>query len=91
MSSPEVDYSVAAYPPFLTTEAACHTRTAEIFTGAGHRAARNRVAKLICATCPLRKPCDEWATATRQHGVWGGRTELERKRDGLKGKIHAAV
>lgn len=38
-------------------------------------------AKAVCATCPVRQACLEFALATRQHdGVWGGLTESERKR-----------
>lgn len=38
-------------------------------------------AKEICATCPVRKHCLEFALATREkHGVWGGLTERERRR-----------
>lgn len=38
-------------------------------------------AKAICATCPVREPCLEYALATRERdGVWGGATERERRR-----------
>jgi WhiB family redox-sensing transcriptional regulator len=38
-------------------------------------------AKAICAACPVRDKCLEWAMATRQDdGVWGGLTEVERRR-----------
>ena len=38
-------------------------------------------AKAICALCPVREPCLEHAiTAREHHGVWGGRTERERRR-----------
>ncbi|MGH9042027.1 MAG: WhiB family transcriptional regulator [Acidimicrobiia bacterium] len=38
-------------------------------------------AKRICADCPVRQPCLEFALATREkHGVWGGLTERERRR-----------
>src|SRR5262249_3382053 len=38
-------------------------------------------AKEICATCPVREPCLEYALTVREkHGVWGGRTERERRR-----------
>lgn len=38
-------------------------------------------AKVICATCPVREPCLEYALATRERdGVWGGATERERRR-----------
>ena len=35
----------------------------------------------ICAVCPVREACLDFALRTRQHdGVWGGATETERKR-----------
>jgi WhiB family redox-sensing transcriptional regulator len=38
-------------------------------------------AKAVCANCPVREPCLEWALGTREHdGVWGGATERERRR-----------
>jgi WhiB family transcriptional regulator, redox-sensing transcriptional regulator len=42
--------------------------------------AREAAAKLICARCPVREPCLEYALRTREsHGVWGGRNEMERR------------
>lgn len=36
-------------------------------------------AQRICAECPLRQPCAEWAIRTRQRfGVWGGMTPRDR-------------
>jgi WhiB family redox-sensing transcriptional regulator len=41
---------------------------------------RETRAKAICATCPVRKPCLEYAIRIREpHGIWGGLNELERK------------
>lgn len=38
-------------------------------------------AKRICATCPVREPCLEFALDTREaEGVWGGTTSRERRR-----------
>jgi WhiB family transcriptional regulator, redox-sensing transcriptional regulator len=38
-------------------------------------------AKEICALCPVREPCLEFALSTREkNGVWGGLTERERRR-----------
>lgn len=37
-------------------------------------------AKAICALCPVRKPCLEYALRIREpHGIWGGLNEFERK------------
>ncbi|HYA69039.1 MAG TPA: WhiB family transcriptional regulator [Acidimicrobiales bacterium] len=38
-------------------------------------------AKAICALCPVRQACLEYALANREReGVWGGATERERRR-----------
>jgi WhiB family transcriptional regulator, redox-sensing transcriptional regulator len=39
------------------------------------------VARRICATCPVKDPCLEYALRNRiDHGVWGGASERERRR-----------
>jgi WhiB family transcriptional regulator, redox-sensing transcriptional regulator len=44
------------------------------------REAREQRAKDICALCPIRRPCLEYALQIRDpNGVWGGLTEKERK------------
>lgn len=49
--------------------------------GSGGPALRQaRRAKAVCAQCPVRVDCLEWAQATQQaHGVWGGLDESERE------------
>jgi len=37
-------------------------------------------AKKICQSCIYEAPCREWAIDNREIGVWGGTTELDRKR-----------
>ena len=42
---------------------------------------RERRAKAICATCAVKQPCLDYAMRIReQHGIWGGLSESERKR-----------
>lgn len=54
------------------------------------REAREAKAKAICATCPVRIECLDWALTTHEpHGVWGGMSELER-RQVLLGKRQAS-
>ena len=37
-------------------------------------------ARQVCATCPVRQPCLEYALSNRiTHGIWGGLTERERR------------
>ena len=39
------------------------------------------VARKICADCPVKEPCLEYAIRNRvDHGVWGGCSERERRR-----------
>jgi WhiB family redox-sensing transcriptional regulator len=39
------------------------------------------IAQRICATCPVRQPCLEYALENRiDHGVWGATSERERRR-----------
>lgn len=41
----------------------------------------NESARAICASCEVRSDCLEYALHNRiQHGIWGGKTELERRR-----------
>jgi WhiB family transcriptional regulator, redox-sensing transcriptional regulator len=62
--------------------AACQTADPELFfpvSATGGSRAEIARAKAICATCPIRQQCLDYALDTRQpHGVWGGRTEEER-------------
>lgn len=40
-----------------------------------------QAAQRICAECPVRELCLEYALANRvDHGVWGGTSERERRR-----------
>jgi WhiB family redox-sensing transcriptional regulator len=42
--------------------------------------AREAVAKGICARCPVRGDCLDYALSIREaHGVWGGLNEMERR------------
>ncbi|MGH8998347.1 MAG: WhiB family transcriptional regulator [Acidimicrobiia bacterium] len=41
---------------------------------------REEVAKGICRTCPVKRPCLDYALQIREpHGIWGGLNETERK------------
>ncbi len=42
--------------------------------------AREAKAKRICAVCPVRLECLEYALRIREtHGIWGGLNEMERR------------
>jgi hypothetical protein len=37
-------------------------------------------ARRVCAACPVRQPCLDYAISNRiSHGIWGGLTERERR------------
>ena len=59
--------------------AACRGADPDIFYPSSDEEAEE--AKAICATCPVRQACLEYALANRERdGVWGGATERERRR-----------
>ena len=44
------------------------------------KAEREQRAKAICATCPVKAPCLQYALGIREpHGIWGGLNESERR------------
>jgi WhiB family redox-sensing transcriptional regulator len=44
------------------------------------RRAREQRAKAVCAGCPVREACLDYALRIREpHGIWGGYTEAERR------------
>ncbi len=68
-------------------EAACRGEDSTLFFAPSYfekreeKDAREAQAKRLCARCPVREPCLEYALRTRDpHGVWGGLNELERRR-----------
>ena len=40
---------------------------------------RVKMAKAICASCPVRLPCLDYALSRGERGIWGGTTEDERR------------
>ncbi|HET9689603.1 MAG TPA: WhiB family transcriptional regulator [Acidimicrobiales bacterium] len=68
------------------TKAACRGPHAAVFFPPPHferkddREEREARAKSICAGCPVRRPCLDYAVAIREpHGIWGGLSEAERR------------
>ena len=60
-------------------DAACRTVDTDVFFPVSE--AQADAAKAICATCPVREECLEFALDTRPgDGVWGGMTGAERHR-----------
>lgn len=75
-----------AYPATFDTWwdlAACQTADPELFfpvSASGSARADIARAKAVCGACRIRQKCLDYALDTRQSdGVWGGRTEEERR------------
>lgn len=67
-------------------KAACRGPHTDLFFAPSHferkddRQQREARAKEICASCPVRKPCLEYALRIHEpHGIWGGLNEAERR------------
>ena len=67
-------------------KAACRGPQAAVFFPPSHferkdeKLQREERAKGICAECPVRQPCLQYAVDIREpHGIWGGLNEVERK------------
>lgn len=64
-------------------DAACQTADPELFfpiSGRGLSLLQVTRAKAVCGRCSVRKECLDYALDThQQYGVWGGRTEDERR------------
>lgn len=65
-------------------DAACRDTDPDLFFPIGSTGAaveQIEAAKAVCATCPSRQPCLEFALLTNQDsGVWGGLAEDERRK-----------
>ena len=68
------------------SRAACREADARCFVppmsgeSAGDRRVRESAAKQICADCPVRRECLEYALRVREaFGIWGGLNETERR------------
>lgn len=68
--------------------AACRSAEPDLFfpvSANGRSTVEAEQAKAVCARCPVRRECLQFALATRQaHGVWGGMSERERRIAGLR-------
>jgi WhiB family transcriptional regulator, redox-sensing transcriptional regulator len=50
------------------------------------------VARRVCATCPVKEPCLEYALRNGiDHGVWGGASERERRRIARRRRLERAA
>lgn len=68
-------------------KAACRGMDVLLFFGTGgelrpEREIREAKAKAVCASCPVRAKCLDYALGNSiMHGVWGGLNEEERARE----------
>lgn len=70
----------------------CRLHDPELFFPS--RGDSGEAAKAICATCPVKEPCLEFALATNErHGIWGGMSERQRRRlrRARRARRHAAA
>jgi WhiB family redox-sensing transcriptional regulator len=59
-------------------QAACHGTDLNLFYP--ERGQSAKPARQVCARCPVRQPCLEYALSNRiTSGIWGGLTERERR------------
>ena len=73
-------------PTHWQHQALCRASDSDVFFAPAHfehkpeREAREAKAKALCARCPVRLECLDWALTTREpYGVWGGYSESERR------------
>ena len=76
--------TASGHRPYWRDDAACRDADPDLFFPGGDASsalAQVKSAKLICRGCPVRITCLSWALDSgRQHGIWGGLTEDERRR-----------
>ncbi len=61
-------------------QAACEGVDGDVFFPDGYGDDKTRLAKEICATCPVIRECRVWAiTHHETEGIWGGLTPGQRK------------
>lgn len=68
-----------------TKEKNCHGMSPNVFFSPAREGTSSYVevvrnARAVCQGCCVISECLEYAVATRQHGVWGGTDEAERRR-----------
>lgn len=64
--------------PEWRRQAACRGASTGIFFPQPGEDVRPAIA--VCAGCPVREPCLAFALQSSQPGVWGGKSEKERRR-----------
>ena len=78
-----VDVQISSkYPTFFNTGTPnCATSDPEaFFLERGAARWEVDIAKKVCNSCMLIGVCRQWAIENHEMGIWGGTTEMERKR-----------
>jgi len=60
--------------------AACHGYPTDFFYAENGDVAGYEEAKVICASCPIKETCAEYALGAEEHGFWGGLSSRARQR-----------
>ena len=75
------DFRLAKPIPQLSCEwkqyGSCKEYDRRIFFSELHQTIQQAV--LVCNGCKVRKECLDYAIANNEHGVWGGKTERQRR------------
>lgn len=75
----KIEEEIAAMNTSWRQHGACRGIDPDVFYPASDEEAEP--AKAVCAVCPVREACLDYALANRERdGVWGGATERERRR-----------
>lgn len=69
-------YAALARPEWMT-DANCRRSGVNFWPGQGQDV---REALAVCEACPVREPCLALALERREYGIWGGTTEIARKK-----------
>jgi len=87
MPTPPMAVPSLAAEPTWRADARCRHESAVHFFSPGHlerreeKHSRESAARALCGACPVRRQCLEYALVVQEpHGIWGGLTELERRR-----------
>jgi WhiB family redox-sensing transcriptional regulator len=76
--------------PRWMERAACRGLSTDLFFP--ERGADASAAKAVCAACPVRDDCYEYAFESgERHGIWGGTSERERRRIRRQRRIEATA
>lgn len=65
--------------PNWQKDAACRGMGPDLFYPEKHDSKAPILAKKICASCPVKEPCQQHGLAYESFGIWGGASERRRR------------